>query len=219
MRKITRCILQFLNDRFAVDEKLVETIGPFCKLDPKVDVKEVMKLIAPDADDFELQMQYDELCVIPELKDLSLLELLPRLAAAKSDNYSEVLKVLARIVAATPHSADVERSISANNRLKTSGRANFDIKSENKWLFIHFNLPVLEKWNPRKSVVIWMNRKERRHHELTIETSENGTRKTTSQPYFKGIFDTAGGKRNSYDSQDDDDENSPSLPKRIRHRF
>lgn len=219
-RKVTKSVLQFLKDRFSVDEKLVDILGPFCKLERNVNIKEVMNLIAPDADDFELQMQYDELCEIPELKELSLLELLPRLAAAKSENFSEILNVFARIVAATPHSADVERSISANNRLKTSGRANFDIKSENKWLFIHFNLPTLENWDPRKTVVVWMNRKERRHHELTVEASENGTRKTTSQPYFKGIFQAASGKRCLYDSEDDDDGSLASnLPKRIRHRF
>lgn len=221
-RKVTKCILQFLKDRFSVDEKLVDILGPFCKLEPKVNVKEVMNLIAPDADDFELQMQYDELCDIPELKELSLLEILPRLAAAKSENFSEILNVFARIAAATPHSADVERSISANNRLKTNGRANFDIESENKWLFIHFNLPALENWDPRKTVVVWMNRKERRHHELTVEASENGTRKTTSQPYFKGIFQaaSASGKRYLHESEDGDDGSVAShLPKRIRHRF
>lgn len=221
-QKVAKCIIQFLKDRFAVDEKLFEIIGPFCNLEPNVNIAEVMNLIAPDVNDFELQMQYSELCEIPELKNLSLLKLLPRLAAANSNNnFSEVLNVLARIVAATPHSADVERSISANNRLKTSGRSNFNVQTENKLLFIHFNLSVLEKWNPRKAVVVWMNKKQRRHHELTIEASENETRKTTSQPYYKGIFQSASRTKKSDDSEDDDSDESSAvnLPKRFRHCF
>lgn len=219
-RKVTKCILQFLNERFAVDEKLVETIGPFCKLDPNANVKEVLELIAPDANDFEVRMQFDELCQIPELRNVSLLKLLPRLAASKTENFSDIINVFARLVAATPHSADVERSISANNRLKTSGRASFDIESENKWLYIHFNLPVLENWDPRKTVVVWMNRKSRRNHELTIEASENGTRKTTSQVYFKGIFEKASKRKlDSEDDSDDQNEESATSLKRFRHRF
>lgn len=222
-RKLVNCILNFLEKRFAVDEKLLESIGPFCRLDPSADVKGVMGLIAPDVNDFELQMQYGDLCTMPEIKNLSLTELLPVLANGR-ENFHEVFIVLARIAAATPHSADVERSISANNRLKTPGRSSFDITSENKWLFIHFNLPVLQNWNPRKAVVEWLNRKDRRHHELTVEASKNGARKSTSQPYFRGIFEAATGKRSVPDLDDDQLQEEAEIlviipSKRMRHCF
>jgi len=42
-----------------------------------------------------------------------------------------MLTIMARILAAKPHSADVERCISANNLLKTSLRASLDISTEN----------------------------------------------------------------------------------------
>lgn len=115
--------------------------------------------------------------------------------AKEPPSFKEVLIVLARIAAATPHSADVERSISANNLIKTPGRSCFNIASENKWLFIHFNLPPLSNWDPRKAVVEWLKQKERRELSSTIAASEYGERKTTSQSFFKGIFDEASLKR------------------------
>lgn len=39
--------------------------------------------------------------------------------------YEDIVTVIARIAACTPHSADVERCISANNLLKTWLRNNF----------------------------------------------------------------------------------------------
>lgn len=226
-QKLTNCILKFLNDRFAVDGKMVEKIGAFCRLDPSGDLKEIRKSIARDVNEFEMEMEYSDLCRIPELQGLNLLMLLQYLAnGSKTSDFPEVFAIIARIAVATPHSADVGRSISANNRLKTIFRSSFDIQSENKWLFIHFNLPPLENWNPRKAILEYLSRKERRQHQLTVEASENGQRKTTSQPYFKGIFNAATGKR-SHDYENLDDELSIEqlvemdiqMVKRARHRF
>lgn len=46
---------------------------------------------------------------------------------------------------------DVERLISADNRLKTKLRSNITIESENKYLYIHSNMSDLVKWNPTKA--------------------------------------------------------------------
>lgn len=193
-KRITKSIAKCINDRFVVDLNLVEKLGPFCKLDSSANVKIVTELIAPDMNDCDLYMQYEDACSVQEFKNLSFIELLPQLAK-DHESFGKVFEVFARIAAVTPHSADVERSISANNRLKTNGRSNFDISSENKWLFIHFNMPTLELWNPRKCVIEWINRKKRRHHDLTVHASREGARKTTAQPYYYGIFEAANSKR------------------------
>lgn len=46
-------------------------------------------------------------------------------------------------------------------------------------------MPVLEKWNPRKAIKLWMNEKTRKDHSKVIE------RKATNASHFKGVFEAA----------------------------
>lgn len=129
---------------------------------------------------------------------------------ARGDTFGAVLTLFGRIAAATPHSADVERSISANNLLKTNLRSSIDLKTENKYLFIHFNLPPLIEWNPRKCVIHWINKKVRREHILSIGDKK---RKTTKQRYFAGVFAKIDDLPNeSFDSDYDSDEEANVIP-------
>ena len=83
------------------------------------------------------------------------------------------------ILAAKPHSADVERCISANNLLKTSLCATLKLETENSYLFIHHNLPPTATWNPRLAVLKWLNLKTHR---------EKTQKKAKFQPYFRHVF-------------------------------
>lgn len=83
----------------------------------------------------------------------------------------------------TPHLADVERCISANNLLKTSLRSNLALTTENKYLYICFNMPDLENWNPMYAIKKWMST-TRRNRTNTTETSTS-----KKQAYFKGVFE------------------------------
>ena len=62
------------------------------------------------------------------------------------------------MICAKSHSADVERIISANNVLKSVGihRNRMKIETENNKLCIHYNIPDLDKWNPRHEVLAWL---------------------------------------------------------------
>ena len=57
------------------------------------------------------------------------------------------------LMCAKPHSSDVERIISANNCPKYVHRNRMKIETENNQLFIHYNMPDLEHWNPRPAVL------------------------------------------------------------------
>jgi len=92
-----------------------------------------------------------------------------------------MLTVMARILAAKPHSADVERCISANNLLKTSLRATLTILTENAYLFIHHNLPPTATWDPKPSVLQWMSKPHRQRQ----------CSKAKQQPHFRHVFDEA----------------------------
>lgn len=195
---------QILNDttkltaeRFASDEKIVDVLGPFVKLDPSTDIRRVHELIGSDLELVLLNMQFKELCQSSHLKKLNIYQLISHLAKSEVE-FETVLIAYARVAAATPHSADVERSISSNNLIKTNLRSSLDLQTENRYLFIHFNLPSLVNWNPRKAVIHWINKKNRREHNVTID---NHKRKATQQRHFKGIF--VQNKENNHNSFDD----------------
>lgn len=104
--------------------------------------------MASDVDISNLYIQFEGICNNTELKKMNLSKLLLHLVECDSTNsYTEIILVLARLVAATPHSADVERSISANNLQKTALKSSIKISTENNFLFIHFNLPPLGSRN------------------------------------------------------------------------
>lgn len=115
-----------------------------------------------------------------------------------------MLAILCRINAFTPQSADVERAVKANNLFKTAFRNKLDLKTEKKYMYVHFNMPPLEMWDPRNAVVTWLNANNRREHVdlLQKETAQK-------RPYFKGIFQLAESESN------DDKDPTPTVDTNI----
>lgn len=159
-------------------------------------------ILASDLDITELYMQFKHICNDNSLKNIPLSKLLKHLIETDSmQSHSHLIIILARMLAATPHSADVERSISANNLLKTALRTRLKLETENNYLFVHFNLPPFSEWNPEKAVLRWMSAKERRTHNLAVE---NDNRKAKSQPHFKGVFPHASSSQEENDNASED---------------
>ncbi|NP_001192083.1 uncharacterized protein LOC100573221 [Acyrthosiphon pisum] len=104
-----------------------------------------------------------------------------------------VCTMLARVAAAKPHSADVERLISASNLLKSPLRSTMNIETENLSLYINYNMPPLYGWDPRDTVYHWMFKKK--HRVLK-------RRKGKEQGYFSGVFFEAFGKNKIINSDD-----------------
>lgn len=177
------------------NEDLLLAIEEFLKFDKATDIKIIHRLIGADLDLASLHLQYTDLSnSSSDIKCLPLLQLLKYLTEpTRVDFFSEIITVIARIAACTPNSADVERVISANNNLKTKKRMSLLVETENGYLYIHFNMPPLEKWNPRSAVSKYLSELNRRQSHQTVETT-----KTTKQPYFKHIFEDAS------DEEDDD---------------
>lgn len=116
-------------------------LDPFVKLDVKADIKLVHELLCPDLNLVQLNFQYIALCQNKEMKKFNLKKLTSHLVTNRnSSTNEEIFTAFARLLAATPHSADVERSISANNRLKTPLRSAIDIDTENGYLFVQDHL-------------------------------------------------------------------------------
>lgn len=144
--------------------------------------------MAKDLDFRSLYLQYSELTKMPRVKDLSIDKLIKFLChPERFELFKEVTIVLSRILACSPQVADVERCISVNNKIKTNIRASLSVATENKYLTIYFNLPVLNHWTTQKAVEVWFSQKERRQHPNAI----SGNEKTIRQKYWKGIFESS----------------------------
>lgn len=193
---------KFLKERLQVrNENLLTALENFAKFENQDAIKEIHKSVSPDLNLASLYLQYGDLCEDKRVKELPLHKMLEHLVSPERIiHFREMATILARVVACTPHSADVERCISANNLLKTNIRSSLSLPTENKYLYIYFNMPVLEHWHPGNAITKWMST-SRRNRSHTTETS-----KSRKQAYFKGVFKDC----DSDDSDDDQESESKS---------
>lgn len=98
----------------------------------------------------------------------------------KTDAWKTLRLAIARMLAAKPHSADVERLISSYNQLKTAERSSLSESTLSEMLSIRHNMPPIALWDPRPATYNWMTSKERR--------PEQNPSKAKEQKYFKGVF-------------------------------
>lgn len=165
---------------FSKESKLIE-LKKFINFE-EVDIDSIRLIIAKDLKLREVSLEYDEI-----LKTTSLLKNLKLCLNIQSQiktllltkEYPNVCIMLARVSVLKPHSADVERLISINNSFKTSNRTNISLQHKNEILYINYNMPVLEKFDPRPAV------------ELFAETNrrERETPLAKNQKWFQGIFE------------------------------
>lgn len=207
-KDILNALCDFLVDRFNIDEELFNKIQPFVNFSNDADLKEIHTLLAPDVSLPSLHLQFTDWSNGPAsatMKDLSLGEIILKLSkTSESRNlYKELITVLARIAACTPHSADVERCVSANNLLKTKLRSCISLETENKYLYIHMNMPDLSQWNPTAAAKLFVNEKIRRHRDITPANES-----TRGQAVYKGVFPEAAA---SSDGNEDDEEEADDV--------
>lgn len=191
-KKVIDSLTEFLNTRLQIPNRdLLNTIEAFLKLDNTTDITEIHGFFGKDLELSLLSMQYHDLSNTPEdIRGQTLDQMISYLRTGDRPKYfNEISIVLARISACTPHSADCERTISANNLLKTSRRMSLAIQTENFYMYVHFNIPELEKWDPRQAVNKFLSDSNRRISKTTVATTE--------QPYFKHIFENAKEKEES----------------------
>lgn len=176
-----------METRFETDEAFVKLIDPFINFDTKADIEAIHAKIAPDLSLPNLSLQFQDIASDSKLYDgLSLLETIEKLCKTDESkkNFNVLITVLARIAALTPHSADIERSISADHRLKSKLRTSMSLETENKYLYIHYNMPVVNQWDPSTAAKLFVAEKTRRERDSTTAV---GT-KLRAQNYFKGVF-------------------------------
>jgi hypothetical protein len=189
-------LLKCINERFQMDEELTDCAEPFIKLQASGDdLRNVHKIFAPDLSLAALSIQYNSVVHLNLWKNEPLSTKIQNLTSHEDSNQFDcVITVFSRIQSCTPQSADVERCVKANNLLKTTFRRRLALETENKYIFVHYNMPPLQNWNPRKAIVLWIKEKERRQHEDLIK---KGT--AIKQPWYAGIFEIADDEQEEFD--------------------
>ena len=95
----------------------------------------------------------------------------------KTDCWQTLTVAVARMLAAKPHSADVERLITSYNNMKTTERSSLSANALSATLFVRHNMPPAALWDPRPATYRWMTTKERRPEPTPCKAKE--------QEYFK----------------------------------
>lgn len=162
-------LTKFLTERFEVEEVILQKMIPFVQFSSNADIEGIHSLLAPDISLPSLYMQFNDFSNTDEMKDMSVGEIILKLSKTEEsrNTYKELIIVLARIEACTPHSSDVERLISANNRLKTKLRSSLSVETENKYMYINTNMPDLDHWNPTAAAKMFIDDKQRRNRLMT----------------------------------------------------
>ena len=168
----------FLSERLQADEW--KELLPLAQM--KVDVSDdelraCHKMIIPDCDLFEFCQSYREAVAIPSIQDEGPRSVLKQIVGM--EEMKTLAIALARVIAAKPHSADVERLISRYNILKSPTRCRLNTDTLHYYIFIGFNLPPLANYDARPAVQYWLADKNRR-------TSTSSKYKT--QKWFNGVF-------------------------------
>lgn len=173
----------------------MEIVEPFLNFEKETNLRQLYALFGSDLDLSSLQLQFDEL--IEQNISVKLAGDFGEIIKTLSKNtiYKNIVMAMSRIHVLAPHSADVERCISANNLIKTTLRNAISIETENKYLYIYFNMPTLESWDPRPAIHMWMNDKNRKDRSNIIQG------KSTHAPYFKGIFEAIEKETTTNDEQ------------------
>lgn len=142
------------------------------------ELKRCHRVICPDHKLTDFISSYREASSESTLTALNLRECLKKCSSVAE--WKPLSTSLARLIAAKPHSADVERLISSYNLLKTSDRSSLAPETLRAFLMVRYNMPSLNQWDPNPAVRHWINSKNRR--------SNQHPDKSLDQSYFHGIF-------------------------------
>lgn len=182
---VLKTLIDRIETRFSIDMDLIAVVEPFIRFEENADIRQIHNMFATDLSLADLSLEFAELVQLKLLdSESNLTDKIRQLTSPNNESkYDNVLTILCRIQACTPQSADTERSIKANNLFKTAFRNRLNLETENKYMYIYFNMPPLEEWDPRPAVVSWINEKNRRQHLDLIQKQTSRKRRE-----FKGIF-------------------------------
>ena len=90
------------------------------------------------------------------------MQLLNRLIHQKDPDYQPTIVALARVIAAKPHSMDVERIVSSYNLIKSMDHSSLSGDALQDYLVVRHNMASVANFDVRPAVEEWISRRERR---------------------------------------------------------
>ena len=165
--EIIESLLHFLEERYRLDSERVKQLYPLKKLNTEVTDYELKKkcyeIIIPELDLASFALQYRDACDAFGHVNMAPIEIIKSIIqSGLLADHKELVTAFARIVAAKPHSADVERLIKSYNVIKTEDRANLSSITLKNDSYIRHNMPLVSEFEPRPYILTWLNDKERR---------------------------------------------------------
>lgn len=143
------------------------------------DIRKCHRMICPDYPLLAFATSYKEAASSEALAGKSITDKCVLKSVLKVKTWNSLAVAIARIIAATPHSADVERLISFYNILKTSGRSSLSSETIKEDLYIKINMPTVSEFNPHPATIYWLNKKDRHSKPHP---------KAMYQEYYSGVF-------------------------------
>ena len=181
----------FLDERLSIDDELMDVVDALSPQNisniTKENVKAIQQVLLPD---FELREVSRSLSVVGDVISgtdgaFTHFQLLQCLILSNDEEYRPVIVALARIVAAKPHSMDVERLISSYNLIKSTDRSSLSGDTLQDYLVVRHNMPCTAKFDARQAVEVWISRAQRKpRHDRDIA-------KFMHQEYVSTFFGTS----------------------------
>lgn len=110
----------------------------FVEFTKNINLEDVHQLIASDFSSSDLNLEFSEVCELDlpnSFHRKSLMQIL-KILLDSDDSYSISTAIISRVIAAKPHSADVERLISCNNVFKSLERSSLKLSAK-KFIFVY----------------------------------------------------------------------------------
>ena len=188
--EIISSLRNFLEDCLIMDDGIaeaVETLKPekFANLSNDK-IKAVQQVLLPD---FELREVSHSLRTVSDVvqgytEGITQFQLLNRLILQKDPDYEPTIVALARVIAAKPHSMDVERIVSSYNLIKSTDRSSLSGDALQDYLIVRHNMTSIAKFDVRPAVEEWISRRERRPRQ------DRDIQKYMQQEYVTSFFGT-----------------------------
>ena len=170
----------------------METLKPenFSSLS-KDKIKRVQQVILPD---MELREVSRSLRTVADAvqgyeQNCTQFQLMKRLILHNDPDYQPAIVALARVIAAKPHSMDVERIVSSYNLVKSTDRSSLSGDTVQDYFVVRHNMPPVAKFDVRSAAEEWMTRRERRPRQ------DRDVAKFMHQEYVTSFFGTDSTKR------------------------
>ena len=166
--EIIQSLRNFLEERLSMEDELgcvLETLRPenLSNLS-KEKVKAIHQRILPDVELREVSQSLKNVADVIKGKeaDCNQFQLMKQLILMNEEDYKATITALARIVAAKPHSMDVERIVSSYNLVKSSDRSSLCGETIRDYLVVRHNMPCVANFDVRPAVQEWMTRTQRK---------------------------------------------------------